>query len=68
MEENWISIYSTDQQYEASLLESILKDNDIDCVVMDKKVSQYVIGEIEVYVPTADALRAKQLVIEFKGE
>lgn len=68
MEENWISIYGTDQQYEASLLESIFKDNDIECVVMDKKVSQHVIGNIEIYVQTVDVLKAKQLIQVFEGE
>lgn len=68
MEENWVVIYSTDQFYDASLLESFLNDNDINCVVMDNKVSQHIIGDIEIYVSTSDAFKAKQLILEFKGE
>lgn len=68
MFDNWIVIYSTAQLYEAELVKTVMTDNDIECVIMNKQDSTYRFGEIEVYVPTDEAFKAKQLIIEFQGE
>jgi len=68
MFENWIVIYSTAQLYEAEMIKEMMAVNEIECVIMNKKDSTYGFGDIEVYVPTADAFKAKQLILEFKGE
>jgi hypothetical protein len=54
--------------YEAEMVKNLLADNDIECVIMNKQDSVYMFGDIEVYVPTNETLKAKQLIIEFKGE
>ena len=68
MFENWIVIYSSTQLYEAEMVRSIMAENEIECVIMNKKDSTYGFGEIEVYVPTTEAFKAKQLILEFNGE
>jgi hypothetical protein len=68
MQDNWVPVYSSSQLYEAEMVKNILTDNDIECVIMNKQDSVYMIGDIEVYVPTNETLKAKQLIIEFKGE
>lgn len=68
MLDNWITVYSTTQLYEAEMVKSIMADNEIECVIMNKKDSTYGFGEIEVCVTTDDAFRANQLILEFKGE
>lgn len=68
MSENWEAIYSTDRLYEAEMVKNMFADNDIECVILNKQDSTYRFGEIEVCVPTEQVLRAKQLIIEFKGE
>lgn len=68
MSENWETIYSTDQLYEAELVKDMMADNDIECVIMNKQDSTYRFGEIEICVPTEEVFKAKQLIIEFKGE
>ena len=68
MEDNWIVIYSTSQLYEAELVKSMMADNDIECVLMNKQDSTYRFGDIEVYVPTDEAFKAKQLILDFRGE
>jgi len=68
MLDNWIVIYSTSQLYEAEMVKNIMADNEIECVIMNKKDSTYGFGEIEVCVPTNDAFKANQLILEFKGE
>ncbi|MDO9255578.1 MAG: DUF2007 domain-containing protein [Bacteroidales bacterium] len=68
MSENWEAIYSTDQLYEAEMVKDMMAENDIECVIMNKQDSTYRFGEIEVCVPTEEVFKAKQLIIEFKGE
>jgi len=68
MFDNWIVIFSSAQLYEAEMVRSIMADNEIECVIMNKKDSTYGFGEIEVYVPTAEAFKAKQLILELGSE
>ncbi len=68
MPENWEVIYTTNQLYEAEMAKDMLADNSIECVIMNKKDSTYGFGELEVYVPTAEVLKAKNLILEFKSE
>lgn len=68
MLDNWIVIYSTAQLYEAEIVKSIMAENGIESVIMNKKDSTYGFGDIEVYVPTSEAFSAKQLILAFKGE
>jgi hypothetical protein len=68
MLDNWIVIYSTVQLYEAELVKSIMAENDIESVIMNQRDSTYGFGEIEVYVPTSEAFRAKQLILNIQGE
>jgi len=68
MLDNWVPVYSSSQLYEAEMVKNFLADNDIEGVIMNKQDSVYMFGDIEVYVPTNEALKAKHLIIEFKGE
>ena len=68
MEDNWVPVYSSSQLYEAEMIKSLLADNDIGCVIMNKQDSAYMFGEIDIYVPTDKAFTAKQLILELKGE
>jgi hypothetical protein len=68
MFDNWVLIYSSAQLYEAEMIKSLMIDNDIECIIMNQQDSVYKFGDIDVYVPTDDAFKAKQLLIEFKGE
>lgn len=68
MSDNWETIYSTNQMYEAELVREIMEDNEIECVIMNKQDSAYHLGDIEICVSTDNILKAKQLIQEFKGE
>jgi hypothetical protein len=68
MTENWNVIYTTAQLYDAELVKEIMADNNIECVIMNKKDSAYGFGEIEVLVPTTDTFRAKQLILDIRSE
>ena len=68
MLDNWTLIYSAAQSYDAEMIKSIMEENDIECVIMNKKDSTYGFGDIEVYVNTSDVFAAKQIIIDIKGE
>jgi len=68
MSDNWEVIYSTNQLYEAELVKTMLADNEIECVIMNKQDSTYRFGDIEICVPIERILKAKHLILEFKGE
>ena len=50
MEKGWERIYSTDKPHMVSIVRSMLKENDIDSIEINKKDSSYAFGEIEVFV------------------
>ena len=54
--------------FEKIALCALLADNEIESIIMNKQDSAYLFGEIEVYVSPADAFKARQLIIQFKGE
>lgn len=66
--ENWVPIYSTSKLYEAEMIKSLMADNDIECVIMNKQDSIYMFGDVELYVPTNEAFSAKQLILQYQSE
>ncbi len=62
MEENWIKIKSTHKLYIAELWKSNLADKNIWSVIINKKDSSYLIGEIELYVKSEDVTIASSIL------
>ena len=63
MKKDWISIYSTNQQYHAELIKNVLENEKIDCVLMNKQDSSYMsFGSIEIVVLADFVIRAKHLI------
>ena len=67
MDENWEVVYSTSTAYKAEILKSILEENEIPSVVINKKDSSYMFGEIEVYARHEDVSNAKQIINRFEA-
>jgi len=64
MEKGWQRIYFSDKPHLVEIAKSILKDNHIESVIVDKRDSSYVsIGELELFVKEDDVILAK-LIIE----
>lgn len=60
---DWQVVFSTGQAYQAYIVKDILKDHEIEAVVVDKQDSFYVtVGEIEVYVEPGNVIKAKHLI------
>jgi hypothetical protein len=62
LEENWIKIYSTSANYKAELIKGLLFENGIQSVVINKKDSSYLFGELEIYVMPDDVLQSKHII------
>jgi hypothetical protein len=67
MDDNWITVYSTNQLYKAELVKELLFDNQVTAFVLNQQDSTYLFGEIEVCVKQGDVIRAKYIInkIEF---
>ncbi len=62
MEEGWMQIYSSSQLYEIEMIQSILLENDIKSIIINKKDSFYLFGDIELYVRVENTFEAKQII------
>jgi hypothetical protein len=63
MEKGWQRIYFSDKPHLIEIAKAILKDNQIESVIMDKRDSSYItIGEMELYVKDIDIILAKFLL------
>ena len=66
--EGWTCIYTTTFIHEAELIRWMLEENMIKAFVVNKQDSAYLIGDIEIHVPNANAFEAIQLIKSDKSE
>jgi len=63
MEDNWVSIFSSDKPWQAEIAKQILFENGIEAVIINKQDSSYrLFGDVEVYVSQNDAEKSKELL------
>ena len=60
---NWVMVYSSAFAHKVEIVKSLLEENEIDCVIMNKQDSSYLFGEIELHVKDTDVLEAKQIIL-----
>ncbi|MGB1205113.1 MAG: hypothetical protein ACPG5B_05675 [Chitinophagales bacterium] len=68
MEINWKKAYSDRLLYRIEIAKAVLADNDIDAVVVNKQDSAYLFGEIELYVPQTELLKAINIINKISYE
>ena len=69
MEDNWLKVYSAGQLYQVELVKGILDQSGIESVILNQSDSEFLLGEVELYVETENFEMAKNLIHEFhKGE
>ena len=62
-DESWELIYTTPVPYKAEIMRSLLDEENIDSVIINKQDSSYLnFGEIELYVKQAEVLQAKHII------
>jgi len=62
MDSSWVKIYISTQAHKVEIVKSVLEDNNIKSVILNKKDSSYLFGEIELYVKNDDVIRAKHII------
>ena len=62
MENGWINILTSTNHFQAQIIEGLLIQNRIPVIIMNKKDSSYLFGNIELYVKENDAKNAKRLI------
>ncbi len=63
MEDNWVSVFTTNQAYLADIVKQVLLENNIISVVINKRDSSYTMfGEVEVYVDRNHVIKAKSII------
>jgi hypothetical protein len=63
MEDNWVSVYSSDKPWQAEIAKQVLTENGIESVIINKQDSSYhSFGDAEVYVSQEDVAKSKELL------
>ena len=65
MAEGWIVIYKSNDSNKAEIIKSILEDNDINAVIINKMDSMHMHlsnAEIEVHVKQSEVIQAKYIL------
>jgi type III secretory pathway lipoprotein EscJ len=61
-ENNWVSIYTTNQEYEAIIIQAILAECEIPATIMNQKDTAYGFGDISIYVPADLTIKAIDII------
>lgn len=67
MDENWQEVFSTSHAWQAEMAKQILEENEIPAVVVNRKDSSYLFGEVAVYAEIKNAEKAKELLKDIQG-
>ncbi len=62
MEKDWVKVYSSQYQHKVEIMKSILDENDIESVILNKQDSSYLFGVIELYVEATDVIKTNQII------
>ncbi|MBN8702507.1 MAG: DUF2007 domain-containing protein [Bacteroidetes bacterium] len=69
MEKDWEKVYSTSQAHQAEMIKTILEENEIECVLINRQDSFYkFIGELDLYVNRDKIIKAKTIINKFSSE
>lgn len=66
MSDKNVIVYTTNRLYQAEILKNILAENGIHSFIINKQDSNYLFGDIEIYVNQDDVIKAKLLVEKFE--
>ena len=64
MEDNWKIVYTADRLYKVELVKGILDQAKIESVIMNKKDSEFPVGDVELFVDDKDYDKAREIVLE----
>lgn len=63
MNDNWVTVFETDQLYLAEMVKGVLYENNIDAVLLSHKDSSYpMLGSIQIMVTPNDREKADEII------
>lgn len=62
MEKGWIKIFTSSDFYRSEIVKQVLIEHDIDAVLLNKQLSGYNIGAVEVYIHQEDFSKAVEIM------
>ncbi len=62
MKEGWLKIYSGEEEYQANVIKSLLENNGLHPVLLDKKDDEFRLGWADIYISAAEAEKAKEII------
>jgi len=62
MEENLKKVFSADKMYKINIIQELLKENNIASIVLNKKGSAFLVGEIELFVNEENEEKANKII------
>ena len=65
--ENWVSVFTTNEEFEAERIKALLTASNIPTVILNQKDSSYVfIGEVNVMVEKENKEEAEKVINNYK--
>ncbi len=61
-DKDWQKIYSSAYEHKVEIVKAVLEDMGIHSVIINKKDSAYLFGELELYVQADYVIRAKAII------
>ncbi|MDX2188886.1 MAG: DUF2007 domain-containing protein [Bacteroidota bacterium] len=63
MESNWVKIFESSVMHQANIVKNVLEEYDIISVIVNKKDSAYNnFGNYQIFVPSEDSSKAKEIL------
>ena len=59
---NWQTVFKTTVQHQAEIVKAVLQDLDIQAVIVNKKDSSYLFGQIEVKVESENVMQSLKVI------
>jgi hypothetical protein len=64
MEDGWVKIYVSAEEYQAVLIKDLLENHGLHPVYMDKRDDEFRLGEAQVYVAPEEVEQAQKIIKE----
>lgn len=62
MDSNWVNVYSTNLEYKAEIMKALIEEEGIQVILINKKDSAYLFGDIELYVHNDHVIKANRII------
>lgn len=64
MDNDWVKVYAAGKLYDVELVKGLLEQNGIESEIFNQKDRAFLVGDVELYVHSKDAEKAKQIIAE----